>query len=910
AASQDSSSAAATPPSLSKWLSKSTSNILGRNRQAPESQYDLLTGLTHEVVGRRRNSKPLPLCLVPLKTGSLDEARMFLRSFRYNLNTLRRIDNWMCLFSDTLNRECRSPVLSPRVINKIQSRLLTVSRGAVQLLLSSNPIYNNSQKFNQSFKSELHQSIENYMIATLSQPILSIYHRLYSADDREIDSTLHLLQQHPFVEELGLLDQYTSSTTPSTPRSVQDLVRIEMFLKSELSDAISEMGVVALCRTPMQILLRFKTVADSITTAINRIRRRLPSFLRSEIESQDRRTDSPLSSFSPSTVSSEDGALSPRTTINDLSSTTTTAVVGSPVSSVFGPSAAVGVVGSSPTVDVVGSSPIFAAAVDSFAAHVEGVAGELSGTSPTSSLTDLESPQPMATSHLTIALKSPEHSHGSDSVNEDVTTDDLLSHLIAVMAWSRPPNLVSTLEFIDLHVGESFMYSELGFLQTTLYATRTFLKEQQYALRNGRKIAFVPEAEAAASPMPSPLSPSSDSPIILPDPEKTSHQLFMWGCIPEVCHTPRLAHCLNDEPLLTAECIEKSMLVVLQSGKLLLSDVFQSFGGTTNRHLEAPCSYFAPIPGLMDTKIRLVAGSDTHVICVANDERSFVWGQNDYGQLGLGDTTDHSTPQLNPVIGAIMKRVDSYASIREIACGNSFSVMLSTSGHVFTWGRGEHGRLGLGEDDNHNKAIPFLVQGPLQQQLVVRIACGSLHTLCLTDTGQVFSFGSNASGQLGVSSNEALSCAMAPTAIPFFEGRFVKAISAGFGHSAALVDSELYTWGWGETGQLGHGTFESVPLPKLVEFSCPVRPVLLSCGGSHTAMLSYDGVVFVWGSNRFGQLGIEGTDCPHPRPISGLLLPFHIEHISCGFWQTIAFGSVRREAPPLLTPTPSSSTLP
>ena len=450
------------------------------------------------------------------------------------------------------------------------------------------------------------------------------------------------------------------------------------------------------------------------------------------------------------------------------------------------------------------------------------------------------------------------------------------------------------------------MYSELGFLQTTLYATRTFLKEQQHALRNGKRV--LQPVHLTSRPEPRTPSPSStinflssdfSSYLNSTDTDHVHSQLFLWGCIPEVCSTPKAAQCFGDQPFVSAECIEKSIYAILQSGELVVSDVFQTFSS----HPSAPCSLFSPVPALLGIKIRLVAGSDTHAICIAHDERAFVWGQNDYGQLGLGDTTDHATPQPNPVLAAILQKTDSFASVREIACGHCFSVMLSTSGHIFTWGRGESGRLGLGEDDNHNRAIPFLVAGPLEDQIVVKITTGSSHVLCLTDTGQVYTFGSNANGQLGISNNRALACAMVPTPIPFFEGRFVKSISAGFGHSAALVDSVLYTWGWGEKGQLGHGKFESSPIPREVTLPNPdERPVMVSCGGSQTAMLTYSGVLYTWGSNRFGQLGLgDEEDSPSPKLVTSLL-PIHLEHVSCGFWQTVAVGCLRSEALPPFSP--------
>lgn len=83
-----------------------------------------------------------------------------------------------------------------------------------------------------------------------------------------------------------------------------------------------------------------------------------------------------------------------------------------------------------------------------------------------------------------------------------------------------------------------------------------------------------------------------------------------------------------------------------------------------------------------------------------------------------------------------------------IACGATYSAAVTATGEVYTWGRGNYGRLGHGTSEDHN--VPTLVVG-LKGHHVVDIACGSgdAQTLAVTDTGLVFSWGDGDYGKLG-----------------------------------------------------------------------------------------------------------------------------------------------------------------
>jgi alpha-tubulin suppressor-like RCC1 family protein len=111
----------------------------------------------------------------------------------------------------------------------------------------------------------------------------------------------------------------------------------------------------------------------------------------------------------------------------------------------------------------------------------------------------------------------------------------------------------------------------------------------------------------------------------------------------------------------------------------------------------------------------------------------FTWGRGEDGQLGLGDTNDQDEPTYVDALRGV--------SVHQIACGSGHTVVLTgagDAGQVFTWGRGDDGRLGHG--DTGWKYVPKITQA-LAGHLVVQVTCGSYHTAAVTETGDLFSWG-------------------------------------------------------------------------------------------------------------------------------------------------------------------------
>ena len=149
------------------------------------------------------------------------------------------------------------------------------------------------------------------------------------------------------------------------------------------------------------------------------------------------------------------------------------------------------------------------------------------------------------------------------------------------------------------------------------------------------------------------------------------------------------------------------------------------------------------VTGQLQGKTAVYVAADYHTLCITADGSLFGWGHNYFGQLGVGDTEDRWVPTL--VTGLQGKQVV------HVAAGSYHTLCTAADGSVFTWGDGESGKLGLG-DDRSERLVPTLVRGELQYKAVVQVAAGSEHSTCVAEDGSVYTWGSNLKKQLGVAS--------------------------------------------------------------------------------------------------------------------------------------------------------------
>ncbi|XP_053437892.1 RCC1 domain-containing protein 1 isoform X2 [Nycticebus coucang] len=145
---------------------------------------------------------------------------------------------------------------------------------------------------------------------------------------------------------------------------------------------------------------------------------------------------------------------------------------------------------------------------------------------------------------------------------------------------------------------------------------------------------------------------------------------------------------------------------------------------------------------------------------------------------------------------------------RRLELGAEHALLLGSTGQVFSWGGGRHGQLGHGSLEAEPE--PRLLEA-LQGLPMAEVAAGGWHSVCVSETGDIYIWGWNESGQLALPTRS-LAEDRAPAAVEGLnkDGSEVK--------RAAMGTGELYTWGWGKYGQLGHKDTISLDRPCRVEY--------------------------------------------------------------------------------------------
>lgn len=300
----------------------------------------------------------------------------------------------------------------------------------------------------------------------------------------------------------------------------------------------------------------------------------------------------------------------------------------------------------------------------------------------------------------------------------------------------------------------------------------------------------------------------------------------------------------------------------------MISLICNSFPTSTSAETPACTSSFTTQP--------MVSAGDNHSVFLKSDGTVWAWGQNNFGQLGNGLTTD-SSPSV---------QVKGLCDVIAISAGPANSVALKSDGTVWAWGQNNFGQLGNGTTSS--SSIPVQVSNISD---VAAIAAGAFYTVALKKDGTVWTWGYNATGQLGydtLGSNHS----KVPQQVSALTG--IKSISAGFNHAAAVSSTgAVWTWGDNASSQLGRATspnsFSSIP----AQVTGLGEAQSISLGLNFSTVLLKDGTVWSWGYNGAGQLG-NGTRIPSLSPVQVLYSSSPLQElnnvmsIEAGYEHTIA----------------------
>lgn len=300
---------------------------------------------------------------------------------------------------------------------------------------------------------------------------------------------------------------------------------------------------------------------------------------------------------------------------------------------------------------------------------------------------------------------------------------------------------------------------------------------------------------------------------------------------------------------------------------------------------------YQPVPllveSLQDVCIVQIACGDAHTVALSREGLLYSWGGGGCGQLGHSETSkmpkDEDGCPYQP-IPRVVEHLRPHA-VATIACGKAHTIAVSDRGRMYTWGAGACGQLGhpdtssfpSDEDGYPFQPVPREVE-QLRDNCVVSTACGDVHTLALTDTGHVFSFGGGSYGQLGMKDVGAMpvdadNCPYMPTPqrVSGLEG--IVRLACGDSHSLTVDrDGRLFCWGANSCGQLGITNpgdprirkdpegIPHLPTPALLDALVDQKIIDIACGEAHSLAVSASGNLYSWGACSCGQLGLGSCD--------------------------------------------------
>jgi alpha-tubulin suppressor-like RCC1 family protein len=229
-----------------------------------------------------------------------------------------------------------------------------------------------------------------------------------------------------------------------------------------------------------------------------------------------------------------------------------------------------------------------------------------------------------------------------------------------------------------------------------------------------------------------------------------------------------------------------------------------------------------------------------HSVAAKTDGTMWTWGKNNYGQLGLGNTTSVSSPVQ---VGALTTWSYVHAS------SSVFSLAIKTDGTLWSWGRNHLGYLGLGNTTDRSSPVQV---GALTNWLTVSSAYYSAYAI-KTD-GTMWSWGNNYNGRLGLGNTAYHSSPVQIGALTTWSK-----VSGGRNGGSAAIKTDGTLWSWGNNGYGALGLGDTADRSSPVQVGALTSWSDIAAGNYHMAAVKTNGTLWIWGSNNYGCLGLGDT---------------------------------------------------
>lgn len=253
-------------------------------------------------------------------------------------------------------------------------------------------------------------------------------------------------------------------------------------------------------------------------------------------------------------------------------------------------------------------------------------------------------------------------------------------------------------------------------------------------------------------------------------------------------------------------------------------------------------------------KITQVAAGGNYSMFLSESGMVYACGSNQVGELGI-----KGIKMLNTPAAMCMPEELAGETISTIAAGKWHSALLTASGKVFTCGFNQHGQLGMGHVETLYSLKRVHINNNIgHEEKAVQIALGMAHTLVLTERGQVYVFGDNRCGQLGIGETE---LASRPVRLVKIDKMITNIFAGEFCSFFSVRDSGIYVCGYNQDNQTGLShPQEEIAEPVYLEELQDEAAIMIKSQAEHTLFLTGSNKVFASGTNFHGQRGFDKRD--------------------------------------------------
>ncbi|KFP10050.1 X-linked retinitis pigmentosa GTPase regulator, partial [Egretta garzetta] len=335
----------------------------------------------------------------------------------------------------------------------------------------------------------------------------------------------------------------------------------------------------------------------------------------------------------------------------------------------------------------------------------------------------------------------------------------------------------------------------------------------------------------------------------------------------------------NDKPV-HISCGDEHTAIVTGNGKLYMfgSNNWGQLGlGSKNTVSKPTC-----VKALKPEKTKLAVCGRNHTLVYTEKGNVYAAGGNSEGQLGLGDTEERTTFHL-------ISFFTNQHKIKQLAAGSYTSAAVTEDGQLFVWGDNSEGQIGLADEACVNVPCQVDVGKPVSS-----VSCGYYHSALITGDGELYTFGEPENGKLGLLPEQLKNNRVPQPVLGIMEK--VNKVACGGEHTVVLTETDVYTFGLGQYGQLGHGTFTfETSVPKSVKHLRRHKICNITCGENHTAVIAENGLMFTFGDGRHGKLGLgeENFTNQFDPTLCYNFLRFTVLLVACGGCHMLVFAAPR-----------------